>query len=93
MGTVLNRVYSSFLKEIEEKNKLFLISQVLQHTLFREVAAENFLKYNYFNFFNSITYKGGEYLFKQGETRNAIFFINDGIVNIYTISSFEEKCS
>ena len=46
MGTVLNRVYSSFLKEIEEKNKLFLISQVLQHTLFREVAAENFLKYN-----------------------------------------------
>ena len=90
MGTVLNRVYSSFLKEIEEKNKLFLISQVLEHTLFREIAAENFLKYNYFNFFNSITYKGGEYLFKQGETRNAIFFINDGIVNIYTISSFED---
>ena len=90
MGTILNEVYSSFLKEIEEKNKLILIGQTLQHTLFREVVPENFLKYNYFNFFNSISYKGGDHLFKQGEIRNAIYFINEGTVNLYTESSFED---
>ena len=90
MGTILYEVYSSFLKEIEEKNKLVLIGQTLQHTLFREVVPENFLKYNYFNFFNTISYKSGDYLFKQGEIRNAIYFINEGTVNLYTESSFED---
>ena len=90
MGTILNQVYSSFLKEIEEKNKLFLIGHVLHHTLFRDVTVENFLKYNYFNYFNSVIYKGGDFLFKQGDIRNAIYFINDGLINLYTESSFEE---
>ena len=90
MGTILNNVYSSFLKDVEEKNKLILIGQVLQHTLFKDVSPENFLKYNYFNYFNTINYKGGEYLFKQGEIRNAIYFINDGIINLETESSFED---
>ena len=90
MGTILNNVYSSFLKEVEEKNKLLIIGQVLQHTLFRDVSPENFLKYNYFNYFNTINYKGGDFLFKQGEIRNSIYFINEGIVNLYTESSFED---
>ena len=90
MGTILNQVYSSFLKEIEEKNKLILIGQVLQHTLFRDVTVENFLKLNYFNYFNSVMYKGGDFLFKQGDIRNAIYFINDGLINLYTESSFED---
>jgi CRP-like cAMP-binding protein len=88
-GTVLNNVYSSFLKEVEEKSRLILIGQALQHTLFKEVSIENFLKYNYFNFFNVLTYKNGQYLFQQGEVRNSIFFINDGIVDLYTESSFQ----
>ena len=89
-GTVLNNVYSSFLKEVEEKSRLLLIGQALQHTLFKDVSIENFLKYNYFNFFNVLTYKNGQYLFKQGEIRNSIFFINDGFIHLYTKSSF--KC-
>ena len=90
MGSILNNVYSSFLKEIEEKNKLIIIVQLLQHTLFRDVEPESFLKYNYFNYFNNVTYKGGDYLFKQGDTRNAIYFINNGIVNLTTYSSLDE---
>jgi len=88
-GTVLNNVYSSFLKEVEEKSRLILIGQALQHTLFKEVSIENFLKYNYFNFFNVLTYRNGQYLFQQGEIRNAIYFINDGIIDLYTESSFQ----
>ena len=90
MGSILNNVYSRFLKEIEDKNKLIIIGQLLQHTLFRDVAPENFLKYNYFNFFNNVTYKGGDFLFKQGDSRNEIYFINDGLVDISTHSSLEE---
>jgi len=88
-GTVLNNVYSSFLKEVEEKSRLILIGQALQHTLFKDVSIENFLKYNYFNYFNVLTYKNGQYLFQQGEIRNSIFFINDGIIDLYTESSFQ----
>ena len=88
-GTILNNIYSSFLKEVEEKSRLILIGQALQHTLFKEVSIENFLKYNYFNYFNVLTYKNGQYLFQQGEIRNAIFFINDGIIELYTESSFQ----
>ena len=88
-GTVLNNVYSSFLKEVEEKSRLILIGQALQHTLFKEVSIENFLKYNYFNFFNVLTYRNGQYLFQQGEIRNSIYFINDGIIDLYTESSFQ----
>ena len=47
MGTLLNNTYSSFLREIEEKRKLVLIGNVLQHTLFRDVTPENFQKNNY----------------------------------------------
>ena len=89
-GTILNNVYRSFLKEVEEKNRLILINQALQHTLFNDVDPENFIKYNYLNFFNIIKYKSGEVLFQQGEIRNAIYFINDGHVDLYTESSFED---
>ena len=90
IGTIFNNVYSSFLREVEEKNKLVLIGHVLQHTLFRNVSPENFLKYNYFNYFNSRIYKGGDFLFHQGETRNSIFFVDEGLINLYTESSFED---
>jgi hypothetical protein len=33
--------------------------------------------------------KGGKYLFKQGDTKEALYFITDGIINLYTESSID----
>ena len=36
-----------------------------------------------------MTIKGQSFLFKQGETRNSLFFVTDGIIDLYTESSID----
>ena len=76
-GIVPNNIYSTFLKEVEEK------------TLFKFILPETFLKANFLNYFNNMVFKGGTYLIKQGETKNSMFFVFDGYINLYTDSSID----
>ena len=88
-GVVPNNIYSTFLKEIEEKNRYTLVSQLVSHSLFKKILPESFLKANYLNFFNNMTFKGGNYLIKQGEVKNSMYFIFDGVINLYTELSID----
>jgi CRP-like cAMP-binding protein len=88
-GIIPNTVYSTFLKEVEEKARFYLASKLVSHSLFKSIQPESFLKANFLNYFNNMTFKGGAYLFKQGETKQSVFFVNDGIINLYTVSSID----
>ena len=88
-GIIPNSIYSSFLKDIEEKTRYNLSLQLVSHSLFKSILPEAFLKANFLNFFNNMTFKGGTYLFKQGEIKKSLFFVNDGIINLYTESSID----
>ena len=88
-GILPNSVYSSFLKEVEEKNRYTLVSQLISHSLFKHILPEAFLKANFLNYFNNMNFKGGNFLFKQGEKKQAIFFVTDGVINIYSESSID----
>ena len=88
-GIVGNNIYSTFLREIEEKNRFNLVTKLVSHSIFKMILAETFMKANYLNYFNNMTMKGGKYLFKQGDTKEALYFITDGIINLYTESSID----
>ena len=88
-GIVPNTVYSTFLREVEEKARYNLSSQLVSHTLFKSFLPEAFLKANFLNYFNNMNFKLGEFLFKQGDIKNSLFFVNDGIINLYTESSID----
>ena len=45
---------------------------------------ESFMKSNYLNYFNIMTFKGGTYLFKQGDIKTSLFFMTDGDINLYS---------
>ena len=68
-------VYSTFLKEVEEKERFNLANKLISHSLFKTILTENFLKSNFLNYFKNMTIKGQSFLFKQGETRNSLFFV------------------
>ena len=88
-GVVPNNIYSTFLKEIEEKNRYTLVSQLVSHSLFKKILPEPFLKANFLNYFNNMTFKGGNYLIKQGEVKNSMYFIFDGVIHLYTELSID----
>ena len=88
-GILPNNVYATFLKEVEEKNRYNLVTQLVSHSLFKSILPEVFLKANFLNYFNNMTVKGGNFLFKQGETKESLFFVTDGIINLYTESSID----
>ena len=87
-GTIQMKLYCGLIRQVEEKNKSISTNKVLQHTLFKNVLLKNFFKYHYMNYFTIKNYYQGNFLFKQGEKRNALYFINDGIIELYTNSSF-----
>ena len=88
-GIIPNSTYSTFLREVEEKARFVLASKLVSHSLFKMIQPESFLKANFLNYFNKMTFKGGNFLFKQGETKQSVFFVNDGIINLYTESSID----
>ena len=88
-GIIPNSTYSTFLREVEEKARFVLASKLVSHSLFKMIQPESFLKANFLNYFNNMTFKGGNFLFKQGETKQSVFFVNDGIINLYTESSID----
>ena len=92
-GIVPNASYSTFLKEIEEKARYNLVSQLVSHSLFKGVLPESFIKWNYLNYFNIITFRGGTYLFKQGEPKTSLFFVTDGNIDLYTETSIHNIIS
>ena len=88
-GVVPNSIYSTFLKEVEEKTRYILVSQLVSHSLFKSIIPETFLKANYLNYFNNMMFKGGTYFFKQGEEKSALFFVFNGFINLYTEASID----
>ena len=82
-------VYSTFLKEVEEKERFNLANKLISHSLFKTILTENFLKSKFLNYFKNMTIKGQSFLFKQGEIRNSLFFVTDGIIDLYTESSID----
>ena len=81
-GTISKNEYQEFIREAEERMRKNNIINLLSHSLFVNVREEIFMKHNYFNLFRYIEYNQGEYIFKQGNKRDEIFFIKEGIVNI-----------
>ena len=88
-GVVPNSIYSTFLKEVEEKTRYILVSQLVSHSLFKSIIPETFLKANFLNYFNNMMFKGGTYFFKQGEEKSALFFVFNGYINLYTETSID----
>ena len=88
-GVVPNSIYSTFLKEVEEKTRYILASQLVSHSLFKSIIPETFLKANFLNYFNNMMFKSGTYFFKQGEEKSALFFIFNGVINLYTQASID----
>ena len=88
-GIVPNKIYSTFLKEVEEKTRYILVSEMVSHSLFKSILPESFLKANFLNYFNNMVFKGGTYFFKQGEIKNSMYFVFEGFINLYTESSID----
>ena len=88
-GIVPNSIYSTFLKEVEEKTRYILVTQLVSHSLFKSIIPETFLKANFLNYFNNMMFKSGTYFFKQGEEKSALFFIFNGVINLYTQASID----
>ena len=85
-GILQKDVYQMFIKETMDKARKANVELLLKSKLFRGCNSEKF-ENNYFNCFKFMKKYKGEYLFKQGEERQFIFFIKKGEVQIELYST------
>jgi len=76
-GTLSSNVYKESLKTIQEEIKKKNVEFVFSSQLFNQISIFLFSQ-NYWNYFIHKKIVSGEYLFKQGEERNKIYFLQDG---------------
>lgn len=87
MGSLTKDVYSFCIKDIQDKNRKVNVEQVFQSKIFLDYNKDNFSEY-YFNYFKAKKLKRGEYLFRQGDVPNEIYFLFEGEVEIQNTVSF-----
>ena len=85
-GILQKDVYQMFIKETMDKARKVNVELLLKSKLFRGCNLEKF-ESHYFNCFKFMKKYKGEYLFKQGEQRNFIYFIKKGEVQIELFST------
>ncbi len=89
-GTISKDDYQEFIKEAENKIRRNNIINLLTHNLFKDVREEIFEKYKFFNLFRYIEFNQGEYIIKQGNKRDEIYFIKEGEVCIEMNGSIKD---
>ncbi len=89
-GTIYKDDYQEFIQESENKIRRNNIINLLTHHLFKDVREEIFVKHNFFNLFRYIEFNQGEYIIKQGNKRDEIFFIKEGEVSIEMKASIKD---
>ena len=89
-GTISKEDYQEFIKETENKLRRNNIINLLTHNLFKNVREEIFEKHKFFNLFRYIEFNQGEYIIKQGNKRDEIYFIKEGEVCIEMNSSIKD---
>lgn len=75
--------YDILLKNTNEKLKKKFLQVIYSSSLFRKVSSYLFEK-KFYNFFNYRCISRGEFLFKEGEESENIFFLVSGELEIYT---------
>ena len=89
-GTISKEDYQEFIKETENKLRRNNIINLLTHNLFKNVREEIFEKHKFFNLFRYIEFNQGEYIIKQGNKRDEIYFIKEGEVCIEMYGSIKD---
>ena len=89
-GTISKDDYQEFIKEAENKIRRNNIINLLTHNLFKDVREEIFEKYKFFNLFRYIEFNQGEYIIRQGNKRDEIYFIKEGEVCIEMNGSIKD---
>ena len=85
-GILQKDVYQMFIKESMDKARKSNVELLLKSKLFKGCNSEKF-ENHYFNCFKFMKKNKGEYLFKQGEQRQFIYFIKKGEVQIELYST------
>ena len=81
--------YEKFSKQRQESILMKNINSILEIPFFKGLNA-NIFKEKYFNFFTLYYYKNGEFIFKQDEKMNYIYFIKSGEIELTMESSMED---
>ncbi len=76
-GTLTSKAYHKCLRSIQETNKKKDVDFVFKSQLFNEISIFLFSQ-NYWNYFTNKQLNLGEYLFKQGQERDEIYFLHEG---------------
>ncbi len=76
-GTLSSNAYKESIKAIQEEIKKKNVEFVFSSQLFNQISIFLFSQ-NYWNYFIRKKIVFGEYLFKQGEERNKIYFLQEG---------------
>lgn len=83
------KIYENCIKTSLEKIRAINLYFLVNCDLFKGVKPDNFLK-KYFNYFKIIHLNQGSFLFKQGDKREEIYIIKEGLIEINVKSSYKE---
>ena len=89
-GTLSSNSYKKCLKDIQEINKKKDIDFIYKSHLFNPISIFVFTQ-NYWNYFINKKIVNGEYLFKQGQNRDEIYFLQEGEFKIITHNLTHKK--
>ena len=81
IGTIRKDIYQTCIRDVLERIRKNNIESILSHKIFHGYNPD-FFEHYYFNYFKFVTLTRSEELFRQGETRNEIFFIKNGEIEI-----------
>ena len=85
-GTLYKDAYQAFIKETMEKARKSNVEHLLKCGLFRGCNSEKF-ETHFFNYFKLMKKRKGEYLFKQGDKRDFIYFLKKGEIQLELFSN------
>ena len=88
-GSLSKNMYDNCIKNVQLKLRRKKISFVLNCELFKDVQIEDFER-KYFSFFKNFKLNQNDYLFKQGNERNEIYFVKQGEIELYMKTSLNE---
>jgi CRP-like cAMP-binding protein len=89
-GTLSSHSYKKCLKNIQENNKKNDIDFIYSSHLFYPITIFVFTQ-NYWNYFINKKVCYGEYLFKQGQNRDEIYFLKEGEFKLITYNLTHKK--
>lgn len=89
LGVMTKKTYDKLIKDAQDKLRNTNISSVLTTEIFDGINTQSLIN-KYFNCFREFRLNQGVMLFNQGESRNEIFFLKEGEIEITTQLSFKE---